>query len=110
MIEKRTVLNKREIVRNGIVYLQFCKEIVDDGEIISSEYHRAAIEPGVDVDFVLSEVDRHLASMKCAAVGNSCKDKIRSTVRAEHTKDVVTKYQAAKADAIEENAKLAPTK
>jgi len=110
MLEKRTVLNKREILRDGTIHLQFCKEIIDGGVVISSEYHRTAIEPGIDVDFALGEVDKHLASMKCATIGNGCKDKIRATVSIEHTEEVVTKYMAEKEKVMEANAKLAASK
>ena len=94
MIEKRTILNQRTLLRDGTVLIQFLKQVVEDGEVIHEEPHRVSIEPGIDPDFVFSEVDKHLGRLKCAPIEESCKPLIRKHVAEEHTAERVAAQRA----------------
>lgn len=64
MIEKRTTLNRIEIEPgSGTIFVRFAKEIVEDGVVISSEWHRAGFPAFLRNDYVMAEVDKSLALM-----------------------------------------------
>jgi hypothetical protein len=74
MLEKISVVDKVEIVENGTVQVRTATRIVEDGNVISTSYHRHTIQPGQDY------------SAEC--------DKVKAICAATHTADVVSAYQA----------------
>jgi hypothetical protein len=46
---KEQVIDKIEIVENGIMQVRQATRIMEDGKEISKTYHRWAFEPGTDV-------------------------------------------------------------
>lgn len=64
MIEKKTVVNQIEIQPSGTVMLRLEKLLIEDGVVISSQYHRTSFEPGDDVDAQMRRVNAHLLQMK----------------------------------------------
>lgn len=98
-MKKRIILDQRTVDSAGIIHLRFKKEIVEGEAVLLSEYHRVAVEPGSDVDYVLKCVARDPATIKYGKLQKDCVDKIKKTVETEHTPDVVEKYKAAKSAA-----------
>lgn len=99
MIEKKTVIDQIEITRNGTIQVRFALLVLDDGEEISSRWHRTAIEPGADVVAQLNAVDSDITTRKeLKAVpierGRSL-DLLRSIVSLVHTPEVVIKHRGA---------------
>ena len=97
MIEKRTVVDQREVTANGIIQIRFRKELVEDGKVISFEYHRTSLQPGEDIDALMAVVNMHLVKMGCEAVSDY--ENVRRTAASEHTPDVIKawgKQRAAK--------------
>ena len=102
MIEKKTFINQITMDRTGVVLVQFVKCVVEDGEVISQEYHRTSIEPGVDPDEQLAAVDAHLPAIKAAPVTDEPtvsvlkRADIKAVCQAAHTPAVVAKFKANK--------------
>jgi hypothetical protein len=48
-LTKEQVIDKIEIVENGIMQVRQATKIMEDGKEISKTYHRWAFEPGTDV-------------------------------------------------------------
>ena len=93
MITKRTVVNQREITNNGVIQIRLRKELVEDGTVISFEYHRTCIEPGVDPDAQMRFVNEHLKSMGYPAVDEDGMDSIRRIVKVEHKPEVIRAWR-----------------
>lgn len=76
-LEKQTVVDKIEVIENGCVQVRTATRIVEDGNVISSSYHRHVVAPGNDY----SQEDARVQAI-CAAT---------------HTPEVIAAYQAAQA-------------
>jgi len=74
-LEKQTVVDKIEVLENGCVQVRTATRIVEDGNVISSSYHRNVVAPGDDY----STQDARVQAI-CAAT---------------HTAEVISAYQAA---------------
>jgi hypothetical protein len=74
-LEKQTVVDKIEVIENGCVQVRTATRIVEDGNVISSSYHRHVVAPGQDY----SQED----------------DRVQVICAATHTSEVVAAYQAA---------------
>lgn len=74
-LEKQTVVDKIEVLENGCVQVRTATRIVEDGNVISSSYHRNVVAPGDDY----STQDARVQAI-CAAT---------------HTAEVVAAYQEA---------------
>jgi hypothetical protein len=74
-LEKRTIVDKIEVVENGTVQVRTATRIVEDGVQLSQSYHRHVVVPGADY----SGEDARVQAI-CAAT---------------HTAEVVAAYQAA---------------
>ena len=77
-LEKQTVVDKIEVIENGSVQVRTATRIVEDGNVISSSYHRHVVAPGQDY----SQEDARVQAI-CAAT---------------HTPEVIAAYQAAQAN------------
>ena len=75
-LEKQTVVDKIEVVENGTVQVRTATRIVEDGNVISTTYHRHVVVPGQDY----SQEDARVQAI-CVAT---------------HTHEVVAAYQALK--------------
>jgi len=74
-LEKQTVVDKIEVIENGSVQVRTATRIVEDGNVISTSYHRHVVAPGQDY----SQEDARVQAI-CAAT---------------HTPEVIAAYQAA---------------
>jgi hypothetical protein len=73
-LEKKEVVDLMEIVENGCVQVRTKTVILENGEEISSKFHRHVVAPGDDY---------------------SAEDaKVQAICKATHTKDVVAAYKA----------------
>ena len=72
-LEKQVVVDKIEVVEVGVVQVRTATRIVEDGNVISTSYHRHTIAPGQDY----SNED----------------DRVKAICAATHTQEVITKYQ-----------------
>ena len=72
-LEKQTVVDKIEVVEVGVVQVRTATRIVENGNVISTSYHRHTIAPGQDY----SNED----------------DRVKAICAATHTQEVITKYQ-----------------
>ena len=73
-LEKQVVVDKIEVVEIGVVQVRTATRIVEDGNVISSAFHRHTVAPGQDY----SNEDARVQAI-CAAT---------------HTAQVVAAYQA----------------
>lgn len=47
-LEKQVVVDKIEVLENGCVQVRTSTRIVEDGNVISTSYHRHVVSPGDD--------------------------------------------------------------
>lgn len=87
-----SVINQREITEDGVIQVRISKRIVDNGEVISSQWHRCSISPGEDIESAIANVDDHLTQMGYGPVVNWTG--VRALAAAEHTSEVVSAFQA----------------
>lgn len=73
-LEKQVVVDKIEVIENGCVQVRTATRIVEDGNVISTSYHRHVVCPGNDY----SQEDARVQAI-CAAT---------------HTSEVISAYQA----------------
>jgi hypothetical protein len=73
-LEKQVLVDKIEVVEVGVVQVRTATRIVEDGNVISTSYHRHTIAPGQDY----SNEDARVKAI-CAAT---------------HTEEVIAAYQA----------------
>jgi hypothetical protein len=76
-LEKQIIVDVIEVDTSNCVHVRTATNIVEDGSVLSTSYHRGVIEPGQDY----SGQDARVQAV-CAAM---------------HTADVVSAYQAKKA-------------
>ena len=48
-LTKETVVDKIEVLENGIIQVRAAMRVLEDGEIISQSYHRHVLLPGDDL-------------------------------------------------------------
>lgn len=48
-LTKETVVDKIEVLENGIIQVRAAMRVLEDGEIISQSYHRHTLAPGDDL-------------------------------------------------------------
>ena len=97
MIEKRTAISQIEVTEPGHLQIRFSKQVVEDGKVLMSEYHRTSVECGGDVAAQMKAVNAHLASMGCAEVSQACCDRIAAIAAADWTKERREAWAAQKA-------------
>jgi hypothetical protein len=73
-LEKQVVTDKVEVVENGTVQVRTATRIVEDGNVISSAFHRHTVAPGQDY----SNEDA----------------RVQAICQATHTAEVIAAYQA----------------
>ena len=78
MITKQTVLDQIEITRNDTIQIRIGLELVEDGVIVASKWHRTTVEPGGDVDAQLRAVNVHLVQMNELPVSDADIAKIKA--------------------------------
>lgn len=102
-ITKRVVLDQIEIRPDGTLQIRLDKQVVEDGTVLSREYHRTAIPPGTKVEGPpnkpgqLDFVDAHLAAMGWPALEAGARERIKRIVKVEHTREVVQAHREAMA-------------
>lgn len=63
MIEQKTMLDRVELSRDGSVSMRLALIIENDGQVLSTQYHRLAIDIHGDVVEQMGEVVAHLGTM-----------------------------------------------
>lgn len=94
---RKSIINQREITENGTIQIRIAKQVIDAGEVISSLWHRCALEPGQSVTDLISAVDADLTRQGYGAVVDW--SSVQSLVTSEHTSEVIEAYQDAQAAA-----------
>ena len=65
---QRSVLNLIEINEQKILSVRFTKEVVENGAVVSSKYHRTAFVPHQDIDVQMAAVNQHLEQLGFTAI------------------------------------------
>ena len=94
---RQSIVNQREITENGTIQVRIAKQVVDDGEVVASSWHRFVLAPGDDTEAMISAVDADLTNQGYGPVVDW--SGVRATVAAEHTPEVIQAYQDAQAAA-----------
>ena len=74
-LEKQTIVDRIEVIENGSVQVRTATRIVEDGNVISTSYHRHVVAPGQDY----SQEDARVQAI-CSAT---------------HTAEVIAAYQTS---------------
>ena len=80
-LTKEQVIDKIEIVDNGVVQIRQATKIMEDGNELSKSYHRWSIAPGQDY--------------------SNQPENVKAICAVAHTPAVIAAYEAAKAAALE---------
>jgi len=78
MIGKQTVLSRIELNADDSVGVLFKKQLVEDGNILMEENHRALFPVGTNVPATLELISDHLEAMGYPRISDSEKAKILS--------------------------------
>lgn len=95
METKKVVFSQIEICAPGVIQVRFEKLILDGDKVLSREYHRTSLEPGVPLDAQMAAVNSHLAQMGFPAPAEDVIERVRKIVDAEHTPARVAAFRAA---------------
>ncbi len=92
-MEKRSVVDQIEIQRDGSVQVRIAREVVDDdGSVLSREWHRTSLPPGMDVDSQMAAVNQHLRGMNGVAVPAADIARVKAATKAFWTKAVLDRH------------------
>lgn len=94
MIERKTVVDRIEITRDGYVQIRLGLLLVEDGREIHCEWHRTAVEPGGDVERQIAAVNTNLAAMGKGTVDASGVGRIKSFAKLAHSPEVVADFRS----------------
>lgn len=81
-------IHQREVTENGVIQILISK-YSSDGDFLG--WHRTAIAPGEDADFIIRSVNAHLESMGFTPLDDI--SPIKKMVASEHTPEVVKAYR-----------------
>ena len=62
-LTKETVVDKIEVLESNTIQVRVATRVLEDGEVLSSSYHRHTLEPGAD----LTNEDPKVAAIATAA-------------------------------------------
>ena len=99
---RKTVLDEITIkAASGVLLFRFDKQIVDDatGEVVSSQFHRTSLEPGVSLDQQMAAVNAHLLSMGVPAVEGKELEVIQPMIALVQTPEKIQAFVDMKAAA-----------
>jgi hypothetical protein len=104
VITKQTIIDQIEITRYGSIQIRFAKVVVEDDQVLVSEYHRTSIEPGGDIQAQMDAVNAHLTgSLKAAPVIAKDIAYINAIAGTAWTPEVVAAWRAKQAAAAKLN-------
>lgn len=92
MILKQTEIDQVDILRNGTVQVRFGLLIVENGEVLNRNWHRASLPPGTDVAQAMAQVNAHLIGMGYPAPADV--SRVETVCAAVWTPEVISSYIA----------------
>lgn len=95
-MEKSTIVDRIEIERDGTVSVRFRKLIVDGEQVYDLGMHRMRVEPGADLDALLTANNAHLASMGMGEVATDDMPQVRSVLSLIQTPEKTQLFMAMK--------------
>ena len=84
-LTKQVVLSQMEILPNGTIQVRLSKQVLDNDVTIASEYHRFVLEPGANLNDIMSNINTHLAQMGWPACRAADVARVRAVAGLEHT-------------------------
>lgn len=96
MITKRTIVNQIEIHATGSVQVRMRKEIVEGDDVLSYEYHRTVIEPGVDPYAQFQAVNTHLLALGMQTVQVDDWKAVAEHCAVAHTAEVIDAFRKSR--------------
>lgn len=97
MSEKRTLIDRLGALPDGTVLVRFQKQTIERG-LLTVEYHRTSVPPGVDVDEHMAMVNAHLEVMECARVGDY--RALKDHVAVAHTPERIAAFKSAQGEPV----------
>ena len=96
-ITKEVVVDQIEATASRVIQVRFKKQVVEDGNVLSYEYHRTTLEPGVPAAEQAALVNAHLAQMGWPTVRAPDIARIQAIAQVEHTPAVIAEFRARRA-------------
>lgn len=97
MIEKKTVINKIEIERDGVIQIRIGLLLIEDGTEINAKWLRTTLAPTNDPDVVLGQVSVFLADQNYPAIESDDVVRLMAVASTVNTDSVVQRYTSARA-------------
>jgi hypothetical protein len=94
VFEQRTIIDQIEIRRDGTVRVRLDKQLLRDGVVIQSAWHRGQWHPGLDFEAHKNDINKHLTEMGAAEVDPGEWGRITRVLAMEQTQDVIDAYNA----------------
>ncbi len=88
-LTKKTFVDQVTVDEDGVVFIRYKKAIMEDGKVISHQYHRTSCAPGDDLENQLDHVDNHLEAMGAGRPDLSERDLPRQIVAIAHTPEKI---------------------
>lgn len=91
---KRAIIDQIEIIRDGTIQIRIAKEVVDDGQVILSGWHRTVLPPDGDIISQMAMVNESLIrDLGYPAVNEEEAPWFRTIIPLVHTEEVKEKYR-----------------
>ena len=97
-LSKRVILDQIEITASGIIQVRYRKEVVEDGNVLSFEYHRTSLRPGDSWPDLAASVDGDLIRRGWTAQDIAGRARVNAVVNLEHTPAVIAAFRARQAE------------
>lgn len=103
MLRKSTFIDQVTMTRDGVVEIRFIKAILDENVLVSQQYHRTSVSPGMDPEAVLAAVDKHLSGMGESSVIDEPQSSVLAKadlvgfIRGAHTPSVIARFNNKRA-------------
>ena len=93
-ITKEVVVDQIEATANHTIQIRLKKNLVENGNVLSSAYHRTVLTPGAPLAAQIAAVNDDLAQSINGGPWPAVKDvkRIEAIVKAEHTPEVVKEW------------------
>lgn len=101
MLERRTIVDRIEAERDGKVFVQLARQIVDGDAILTSVSHRFPIDPGTAEETIAAQ-SAWLIGIGEPAPSDDELARVRDQVTLSQTDDVISAFKAAEQAAEEE--------
>lgn len=104
MIERRTIVSRVEAERDGVVFVELARQVVDGDAVLTSTAHRFPIAPGETPGVVFEAIDANFAAAGEPTVDPLEWSRVVAVAMLVQTEPVIAAWQARQAALAEAEA------